>query len=282
MKRKYILWACIIFPLLSMQPPRPTVYIIGDSTVRNTHEVQQGWGSHLADYLDTSRVRVDNNAMAGRSTRTFIKEGRWAKVCSLLHKGDYVLIQFGHNEGSEPDTTRAGYRGVLRGTGDEAKQEKVHFIDLNKRTADKYDQMGADEEAKEIYNPITRQQETVYTYGRYLAAFVQEAKSKGATVYICSPIPRNNWKGGTVATSTESYPQWAKQIAEQQDAYYIDLHERIVTKYNGMGSAKVQAYFTEADHTHTNETGARMNAKTVAETIASLVQNPLKEYLKLN
>ncbi len=57
--------------------------------------------------------------MAGRSTRTFIKEGRWHKVDSPLKPGDYVMMVFGHNEGSKPDTSKAGYRGVLKGTGKE-------------------------------------------------------------------------------------------------------------------------------------------------------------------
>src|SRR5689334_20610681 len=101
---------------LLRQDNKPTIYIIGDSTVRNSNKEQWGWGTLIADLFDSTKISVSNNAMAGRSTRTFVKEGRWDKVLSSLKEGDYVLMQFGHNEGSRPDTTRAGYRGVLRGT----------------------------------------------------------------------------------------------------------------------------------------------------------------------
>src|SRR5690606_29505303 len=148
----------------------PTIYIIGDSTVRNNHLPQQGWGSYLMEYLDTSQIRVSNQAMAGRSTRTFLKEGRWSKVESALKEGDYVLMQFGHNEGSVPDTTRGGYRGVLRGIG---------------------------EETKELVWPDGTV-EIVHTYGWYIRKFINETRAKGAIPVVLSMIPRNKWKDGKV------------------------------------------------------------------------------------
>src|SRR3989442_10394257 len=88
---------------------KPTLYIIGDSTVRNDDSMgHRGWGSHIANYLDTTKISVSNQAMAGRSTRTFVKEGRWDKVINAIKPGDFLIMQFGHNEGSRPDTTRAG------------------------------------------------------------------------------------------------------------------------------------------------------------------------------
>src|ERR1700730_18326234 len=78
----------LLFAFANQQ--KPTLYIIGDSTVRNSNKEQWGWGTLIADLFDTGRINVSNNAMAGRSTRTFIKEGRWDKVLSSLNKGDYV------------------------------------------------------------------------------------------------------------------------------------------------------------------------------------------------
>src|SRR4051812_8529140 len=124
-KRRILLFFLLPLFILSIcgyisRQQKPTLYIIGDSTVRNDDSTgHRGWGSHIGNYLDTSRIQVSNQAMAGRSTRTFIKEGRWEKVISSIKPGDFLIMQFGHNEGSKPDTTRAGYRGVLRGTGDE-------------------------------------------------------------------------------------------------------------------------------------------------------------------
>lgn len=86
--------------------PRPIkVYLIGDSTVCLYPKEQRpitGWGMPFADYLDQS-VKVDNRARGGRSTRTFLAESRWQPIADSLRKGDYVLMQFGHNdEAKEP------------------------------------------------------------------------------------------------------------------------------------------------------------------------------------
>src|SRR5215218_6855958 len=111
-----IIVLCSSFVLF--QNDKPTIYIIGDSTVRNSNKEQWGWGTLLPEFFDSNKISISNQAMAGRSTRTFIKESRWDRVLSTLKKGDYVMMQFGHNEGSKPDTTRGGYRGVLKGTGE--------------------------------------------------------------------------------------------------------------------------------------------------------------------
>ena len=114
--------------------PKPTLYIIGDSTVNNTNAGFMGWGNKIASLFDTTKINIVNHAKVDRSTRTFIKEKRWAKVDSLLKLGDFVMMQFGHNEGSIPDTNKAGYRGVLREIGEETKKltsqnEEVEFVD---------------------------------------------------------------------------------------------------------------------------------------------------------
>ena len=117
---KFFFSISVIFAsLLLLTKEKPTLYIIGDSTVRNNNRPQCGWGEMMNVFLDTTELSISNQAMAGRSTRTFIKEKRWDKILSTLKAGDFVIMQFGHNEGSKPDTSMGGYRGVLRGTGDE-------------------------------------------------------------------------------------------------------------------------------------------------------------------
>lgn len=232
---------------------KPTLYIIGDSTVRNTNAGYGGWGSYLAELLDTTRINVRNQAMAGRSTRTFIKEGRWEKVLATLRAGDYVMLQFGHNEGSPPDTTKAGYRGVLRGTGHETK----------------------------ALTWPNGEQETVHTYGWYLRKFVQDTKAKGATPIILSMIPRNQWQEGKVLRATETYGQWAAEVANTTGAYFIDLNQITADKYDKMGPEKVKAYFP-GDHTHTNPAGARENAASVATGLKQHKKLALQKYLVRN
>src|SRR5215203_4879060 len=92
--------ACFLVAVLSsfvlLQKEKPRFYIIGDSTVRNgdgTGKNQQwGWGSFIADYFDTGKISVRNDAIGGRSSRTFLTEGRWDKIMAELKKGDYVIM----------------------------------------------------------------------------------------------------------------------------------------------------------------------------------------------
>lgn len=93
--------------------------IVGDSTVCNwpAKSVLRGWGMFIQDYFETNQLQVINLAKPGRSTKTFIKEGRWAAALKL--KPNYVLIQFGHNDShppSRPEHTDAKttYRQYLR------------------------------------------------------------------------------------------------------------------------------------------------------------------------
>ena len=78
-----------------------TIFMIGDSTMANKSlkngNLERGWGQMLPGFL-TDDVRVDNHAMNGRSSLSFINEGRWDTVLSKLKSGDYVFIQFGHND----------------------------------------------------------------------------------------------------------------------------------------------------------------------------------------
>jgi hypothetical protein len=82
-----------IISFLFLQQHRPTLYIIGDSTVRNTNRPQCGWGEVIGERFDTNRINISNQAMAGRSTRTFIKEGRWDRVMAAIQPGDYLIMQ---------------------------------------------------------------------------------------------------------------------------------------------------------------------------------------------
>jgi lysophospholipase L1-like esterase len=100
--------AISLFALLLFAPAAPadepvTVFIAGDSTAAMKAENKRpetGWGERLQKHFDEQKVRVDNHAMNGRSTRTFISEGRWQALIDKVRPGDYVLIQFGHNDES--------------------------------------------------------------------------------------------------------------------------------------------------------------------------------------
>ncbi|RYZ62876.1 MAG: rhamnogalacturonan acetylesterase, partial [Chitinophagaceae bacterium] len=240
MKRNLLPTLVVLFIIASsfvlFQKEKPVLYIIGDSTVRNgngTGQNQQwGWGSFVAPYFDTTKISVENHAIGGRSSRTFITEGRWDKILAKLKSGDYVILQFGHNDGGPLDDT-ARARGSIRGIGDESKT---------------------------IYNPIHKKEEVVHSYGWYLRKYIREAKAKGAIPVVCSPIPRNQWKEGKVVRSADSYSGWAEQVATQERAAFIDLNDIVATRYEALGSDAVNAFFP-VDHTHTNKEGAELNAQ---------------------
>ncbi|MCC8173634.1 MAG: rhamnogalacturonan acetylesterase [Odoribacter sp.] len=94
------------------------IFIAGDSTAQNydvNKTLQRGWGQMLQAYF-TDEVKVVNHAIGGRSTKTFINENRWEKLLNEVRKGDYVFIQFGHNDAStrpERHTSYADYQTNL-------------------------------------------------------------------------------------------------------------------------------------------------------------------------
>ena len=241
----------LIAALAFKQPTKPVIYLIGDSTVHNADKETWGWGSIIGNYFDANKISVNNQAMAGRSTRTFIKENRWHRVDYMLHPGDYVLMQFGHNEGSKPDTNKAGYRGVLKGTGEET-------VDLTWPNGTK---------------------ETVHTYGWYLRKFIRETKAKGATPIVLSMIPRNEFREGKVLRADNDYGKWAKEIAEQEKVTFINLNGISSDKYDKWGADSVKKFFP-GDHTHTNKLGATVNAESVVDGIKANKSIALNKYLK--
>ncbi|WP_165698046.1 rhamnogalacturonan acetylesterase [Flavobacterium nackdongense] len=101
--------AIFLFISLSAMAQKPTIYGIGDSTMANkplaNENPERGWGQMLPQFL-TANVVFENRAVNGRSTKSFIDLKLWDAVYNSLKKGDYVFIQFGHNDGKVTDSTR--------------------------------------------------------------------------------------------------------------------------------------------------------------------------------
>jgi lysophospholipase L1-like esterase len=240
-------------------PGLPTLHIIGDSTVRTGSRGdgangQWGWGSAIGDYFDRSRVNVENRAMGGTSTRTYRSLGLWDGVLKSIKPGDYVIMQFGHNDASPVnDTMRA--RGTLRGNGDEVE---------------------------EIENQISGEHEVVHSYGWYLRQFIAESRQRGATAIVCSPIPRNNFdEAGRIPRNGEDWGLWGRQAAGQAGGRFIDLNDRIAALFEKLGPGLVgPLFYAPGDHTHTSAAGAMFNAQRVVEGIRDLEGYDLAGYLK--
>lgn len=230
----------------------PILFLIGDSTVNNPTKGLQGWGTPIADLFDKTRITVQNRARGGRSSRTYFTEGLWDQVLAAIKPGDFVLMQFGHNDGGPLTEGRA--RASLKGTGDETR---------------------------EVDNQTTGKHEAVHTYGWYLRKYVTDTKTKGATPIVLSLVPRNIWKGGKVARASNDYGRWAEAAAKTEGAFFINLNEIVAKHYEDAGQPKVQsACFTPTDHTHTTPAGAQLSAASLVEGLRALSNCPLTAYLR--
>jgi len=235
-------------------PNLPSLFLIGDSTVRNGDGDgaggQWGWGDELAPLFDTNKINVVNRALGGTSSRTFYRD-QWPRVLAMLKSGDFVLMQFGHNDGSAlNDASRA--RGTIKGVGDESES---------------------------FTNLITKKFEIVHSFGWYEKQFIIEARSKGATPMVCSLIPRNSWREGKAARNANDYGGWAGQAAKAGNAPFIDINEIIASEYDKLGQEKVNALFIAGAGPHTSLAGAQTNAVCVVAGIKGLKENPFAKYL---
>ncbi|MCQ2341481.1 MAG: rhamnogalacturonan acetylesterase [Paludibacteraceae bacterium] len=112
-----------------------TMFMVGDSTMADKTELdispERGWGQLLPTYLK-GRIVVQNHAMNGRSTKSFVDEGRWAEVLRRAHKGDIVVLQFGHNDAKVSDPKRYAsvedYTRNLTRMINEAQAQQLHVI----------------------------------------------------------------------------------------------------------------------------------------------------------
>ncbi len=225
---------------------KPVVWITGDSTVKNKDRDKDdmwGWGAFAGMFLDSKICTPYNAAQAGRSTRSYIREGRWEKVYNALQPGDIVLIQFGHNDISP--IADAKERGVIKGTGD-----TCHIYKMEK----------------------DGRFEVVYSFGWYLRKMIDDTREKGATPILVSLTTRNEWADGKVERRNDSYGKWYREVVEQTGVDFIDAHNLIADYLDKHYKDKESAakYFKK-DHTHTSLLGAKTNAKIIVRQLRAIV-----------
>jgi lysophospholipase L1-like esterase len=140
-----------------------TIWMIGDSTMCQYDSSRfplTGWGMPFAQYFDSS-VTIKNEARGGRSTRTFIAENRWQPIVNDLSDGDYVFIQFGHNDEAKnyPDryTTPEDYRNNLIKFVRESRDKKAVPVLITPVSRRKFDASGNAVETHEVYSKIVRE-----------------------------------------------------------------------------------------------------------------------------
>ena len=252
------------------QTGKPMVFLCGDSTGKNEDDRPDGmwgWGSQGYTIFDSTKCVFQNQAMAGRSTRTYIDEGRWEVVYNSLQKGDVVLIQFGHNDiGGIKDGKK---RGVLA----TAKDSSAVYCMENSG----------------VYKVI-------YSYGWYLKKMIRDAQEKGAVPVLLSLTPRNEWHEGNghsrgfiypvnekrgklyIERRNETFGSWCRSVARETGCEFVDVHNITANALDKLGPAKSASYF-KTDHTHTALKGAQLNAKSVAQGLRD-IQSPVAWLLK--
>lgn len=239
---------------------KPVVFITGDSTVKNKDSDKDGmwgWGSQAYTVFDQDKVTCVNVAKAGRSTRSYVREGRWEQVYNTLQPGDFVLLQFGHNDICP--IADAKERGVIPGTAD-----TCHVYKMEK----------------------DGRYEVVYSFGWYLRKMIDDCREKGATPILVSLTPRNEWPHGKVERRNDSYGKWYREVVEQTGVDFLDVHnisadflDRKFASKSEEKSKKAASRYFNNDHTHTSLAGARMNAQSVAKGLRD-INSPLAAYLK--
>ena len=183
----------------------PRLFVAGDSTAsayKPNPKDQQGWGAVLQPLFDEAKLRVVDVARGGRSSRTFITEGHWDRMRSEVRAGDFVIIQFGHNDSGAlnqepPGSTRPlRARGTIPGIGNESEQ---------------------------IDNVITGSHETVYSFGWYLRKMIADTRAKGATPILLTLTKTNTWKDGRIPCDAETHRLWTWQTAGAEKTAFVDL-----------------------------------------------------------
>lgn len=256
------LGAAALASCASRPPPpdsMPKLFIAGDSTAAtytNTDKNQQGWGAVLQPYFNERKLRVVNAARGGRSSRTFITEGHWGKMLAEVRAGDYVIIQFGHNDAGALNQEPPGSTRPLRARG------TIPGIGV---------------ESEEIDNVITGRHETVYTFGWYLRKMISDTRGRGATPVLLTLTRTNSWEDGRIACP-DTYRLWDWQTAQGEGVAFVDLSRITADRYQREGREAVTAQFIN-DTVHTNVAGAEKNAADVVSGLRALRELPFRKML---
>lgn len=259
------------------------VHTIGDSTMATYSEsttVTRGWGQMFQQFF-TDAVTVNNRAKSGASSKSFYEEAAyWESFKKQIQPGDYVLIQFAHNDekndGMDGDEVKAYYESI----GDQAK-------------ADATDYRGTTASG---------------TYKEYLRKYVEETRALGATPVLVGAICRKYFTGSTIRRNgrhdlgddfslltasgikegnkvgeddhTYDYPYQMRLVADEMGVSYIDLTTATKELYESYGDAKANELLFDGDgSTHTSAMGATLIARLCAQLLQK--QGILTEYINL-
>ena len=237
--------ALILFSAFRADKPVITIFMIGDSTMANKKidggNPERGWGMVLPGFFSED-IRIDNHAANGRSSKSFISEGRWEKVISKVKKGDYVFIQFGHND-EKADSTRHTDPGST-------------FDEILRRYVNETRAKGG---IPVLFNSIVRRN------------FVQPKDDAIAKDVRRTPGEKEQPKEGTVLFDTHgAYLDAPRNVAKELGVTFIDMNKITHDLVQGLGPVESKKLFMfvepnqvpafpkgREDNTHLNVYGAR-------------------------
>jgi len=202
----------------------PTIYLAGDSTMAlgGGGTGTQGWGVYLP--YSITGATVVNKAVAGRSARSYTDEGRFTSLAASVVSGDWVIIEFGHNDGGSLSTTDNGRTDCV-GSGTETCTSVTGAI--------------------------------VQTYVTYLTNAAKLFIAKGAKVIISSPTPNNVCETGTCSYTPSRFTAYCEKVVANvgSGASFVDHGQYVANRYISLGATVVDTYYPN-DHTHTSPKGA--------------------------
>lgn len=259
------------------------IFILGDSTVKyyGDDNTIGGWGEYLVNYFDADSVKFINKAEGGRSTRSFINQGRLAEAMSEVRKGDYVFIQFGTND-QRTDNNAFMEHSVALGTPD-ANGIYPTVAGVKSKTPDSIFNF-----YKDTDYPYS---ETFYSYNTgtfkwYLDQYINAVKQAGGTPVLLTPACRIFFDSDGKITShfgeNDGYVTAVRQVAQEQNIELIDMFNITKELYESYGVFTTQGLHNikedgSVDLTHYNKFGANLIAGKMAEAIKNLNLSGISE-----
>lgn len=206
MKRTLLFFCFFAWTAFTIPPKKINVWLIGDSTMADKESKaypETGWGMPFTHFFDSS-VRVDNRAKNGRSTKSFMTEGLWQPVVANLQKGDYVLIQFGHNDEVKTKatyTTEEEFAANLGKYIEDTKSKEGYPVLITPVARRRFDSAGRLVQTHEVYSNLVRQ-----VAKRYNVPLIDLDKKSGALLQQFGPEP-SRWLFNQVAPGEHpNYP----------------------------------------------------------------------------
>lgn len=282
MKHKLTLLLGLFFLLSAFKADKPliTIFMIGDSTMANKPltggNPERGWGQMLPGYL-SEEIRVDNHAVNGRSSKSFIDEGRWEKVISQVKKGDYVFIQFGHNdEKSDPKRYTA--------PGSTFDENLKRFVNETRAKGG----------IPVLFNSIVRRNFGTANGNAVAQAISQDDIQKGVNPDAkreASEQPAAT-EGGKLIDTHGAYLDSPRNVAKELGVAFVDMNKITHDLVEGMGPVDSRKLFMwvpanqvaalpkgREDNTHLNVYGGRVVAGLAMDAIAKEVPE-LAKYVR--